>query len=824
MANQQFGEDEYLDFAKYQGHPKSKESPRFSTFTYQDHYFFTLLHEGKAFMMSEGYANEKTRDNGIASVLKNCDTPERWSTVEEGKKAFLVLKAGNHKEIARSDTFNSSKEAEQFKNSFLGIGQTNKKEEKEDDYLPTKFYEGHKITDQKNRIALFTHSDNQFYFALYHNDGSVKMRSEGFETEANRDKELKAVIKHHNNPNSYQVIRKGKYHMMVLKDDNGTEIGRSPLQVDEVANAQNTKGKNTASSSNTENVAAATGAVVTGAALTADGQSNSSNTDHSNDEYLPVKEYSNLGKATGQNNFTTFSHDGHHYFALLSNDGEVKLRSQAYKSEAARDNGIQSVTKNMTNESRWSVLEENGKFYSILKAGNHQEIGRSGAYKNKAAASWTPMATAAGATALHSATAKTSKKESESSIEPSRASTNKEDDYLVCSAYENKNVNDKVNQVALFKHSNGQYYFALYDNDGNVRLRSEGFPTANKRDEELSGVLKYKDDNSMYTREEPRKGFYYNVLKDKTGREVGRSCLKQVNEKVAATSKTKKTKSKKSTTSHTAIAAATATGMVSSAKSNNFTSEVRTEKYVTAKRRTGVVRESVSFKEGTVQYAAPAAGDLNLAKFWWIPLLLILIPLLFLAWNWMTPTTVVSSAPPVPPVEKVVEQAVVPTPPPVKAVPPPVAPTPSCRCEDLTHSIFKLPGGPANQVTTKLGAAPEYGDLHSLDSDGFYNKLKAMYSSSGSEKRFLDGIFKQMGYTNGFADATASIFTEVTVPRGVSGNLGTKRDHQTVFRKLDPTNARDLEAFRIKAKNTCDLHFMKTCGNHFFFKQCETNS
>jgi len=820
MGKQKFGEDEYLEFAKYQGHPPLKNIPRFSTFTYQDHFFFTLLHKGKAFMMSEGYANEKTRDIGMASVLKNCDIPERWSIVEDGSDSILVLKAGNHKEIARSNTFNSRAAAESMNRDFLNNKEVPplKKNEEEDDYLPTKFYEGHQVDDKKNNVAMFKHSDGQFYFVVYHNDRSVKIRSEGFENSASRDKELSAVIKCHNNPDSYQVIRKDRYHMMVLKDEKGNEIGRSPLQVDQAGVAKDSYVDTSGTSENIGTETATTGAMATGVGLSRVGGSQSENKSARNDEYLPLKEFANRGKEANHNNFTIFTYKGAYYFALHSESGDVKLRSQAYRSEKARDNGMKSVLKNMSYEKQWSVIEENGKFYSILKAKNHQEIGRSGWYKNKAAASWMPLvAGSAAVMGLSSTSKEEEKRKNQVPIKNEKIAEVNEDDYLVCSAYENHPVKDKVNNVALFKHSNGQYYFALYGNDGKVKLRSEGFESANKRDEELSGVLKFKDDRTMYSREEPRKGFFYNVLKDKTGREVGRSCLQQVNKKVAAT--TMETK-----TSSTGIAAATSAALVGDDKSTNHVSEVRTEKYVTAKRKTGIVRETVTYKEGAVRYAAPAAGDLNLAKFWWIPLLLLLIPLLVLAWGRFNPSTVISSTPPPPVIEQVVEQAVVPPTPPVKAVPPPVAPTPRCKCEDITHPIFKLSGGPASEVTTKLGVAPEYGDLHNLDSNGFFSKLNVLYRSKGTEKKFLDGIFKQMGYTNGFADASADLFTSVTVPRGVSGNLGTKADHQTVYRKLDPTSDRDLEAFRIKAKNTCDLHFMKTCGNHFFFKQCDSDS
>jgi hypothetical protein len=74
-----------------------------------------------------------------------------------------------------------------------------------------------------------------------------------------------------------------------------------------------------------------------------------------------------------------------------------------------------------------------------------------------------------------------------------------EDDYLPCREYEGRNVNDKATNVSMFKHDNGQYYFAILDEDGSVRLRSEGFRSAQDRDKELSGALKNLTDPDMYT-------------------------------------------------------------------------------------------------------------------------------------------------------------------------------------------------------------------------------------------------------------------------------------------------------------------------------------
>jgi len=333
---------------------------------------------------------------------------------------------------------------------------------------------------------------------------------------------------------------------------------------------------------------------------------------------------------------------------------------------------------------------------------------------------------------------------------------------MPCKEYSGHKITDKKNNVALFKHKNGQLYFAIYNDDGSVRLRSEGFSSEVARKSELNDALKYINDKARY--ESIDKGAYHvNVLKNEAGQEVGRTCLQ---------------------TGAGGLAAA-GFAAVTAMSASKFTAPAKKDKLV-----------------------AGAAND-GCLKFW--PLLL-LLPLLWFCWKGCGIAPVVAPPPPPPVVAKVV--------PPVKeVVPPPVVPK-KCNCDDLTHPIFVIPDGPPPKETTILGRAPEYGNSHALNASGFYNKLKNKYSSSAMERTFLDGIFKQMGYENGFKDATADLFTEVTVPRGVSGNLGTKVTHKTVYRKLN-TRGKDLLAFRIKAENACDLHFMKTCGNHFFYNDCE---
>ena len=211
-------------------------------------------------------------------------------------------------------------------------------------------------------------------------------------------------------------------------------------------------------------------------------------------------------------------------------------------------------------------------------------------------------------------------------------------------------------------------------------------------------------------------------------------------------------------------------------------------------------------------------------KLWWIPLLFLLIPILFHLKGCLIdtpadidpipPSPITDSLAPAPITDSIAIPPVIDT-----IIPPPRFPV--CKCAELTNPVFKIPSGVEPKTTFEVGRAPEYGSIQNLDENGFYNMLNAKFQSSQREKNFLNGIFKQMGYENGWADATAELISSVQLTKGSIGNLGTKASHQTVYRKLDLTNSRDLMAFKIKANNACHLHFLKACGNHFFYEDCE---
>lgn len=77
--------------------------------------------------------------------------------------------------------------------------------------------------------------------------------------------------------------------------------------------------------------------------------------------------------------------DGQFYFNLQT-DGDVLLTSEMYTTRAAAENGIASVQKNGGSTERFEKkTASNGKVFFVLKAGNHQIIGKSELFANEAA-------------------------------------------------------------------------------------------------------------------------------------------------------------------------------------------------------------------------------------------------------------------------------------------------------------------------------------------------------------------------------------------------------------------------------------------------------
>lgn len=78
--------------------------------------------------------------------------------------------------------------------------------------------------------------------------------------------------------------------------------------------------------------------------------------------------------------------DGQFHFNLLAGNGQVILQSEMYATKTSALNGIASIQKNASEDGRYDrLVSKSGKPYFTLKAANHQIIGQSQQYESEAA-------------------------------------------------------------------------------------------------------------------------------------------------------------------------------------------------------------------------------------------------------------------------------------------------------------------------------------------------------------------------------------------------------------------------------------------------------
>ncbi len=636
--------EDYLSCSDYENRDAHSEAG-FSAFFHEEssRYFFTLLDaDGKVLLKSEGYPQAAARENGIQSVMKNREKSDFYSVKSEDGKFYLSLRAANYREIARSCDCDTEGEAleilpfatgEQIRGGKTMVAEAKKEradDRVDDDYLAVKEYASHAALEDEamTSFAKFTHENGQHYFAWYDENGDVLMRSEGYPTTSARDNGLASVQKNKDLDERYAIIKRLDRYFVSLKAGNHQEIARSgPFESEEAARLifpserakaaaeslrlkaeEEAKAAAEALRLKEEEAKAAAAAEAlrlkeeeeaktlaaahVAAMVAPNTEGVADKASNVEDNYLACRDYADKAEIDADGFSKWQQPGGEHYFTWHNADGSVKMRSEGYPTTSARDNGVASVMKNRELKERYATIQLVGRNFVILKAGNHQEIARSCAFEDIAALyamfpllnpdapaieEPEPVVETAGLAAAGLAASalidsdKEDVKVEEKAVEATplvaagiaatalasvvdekvdevvpeklavvqpvveapkvAAPVDIEDDYLPCSEYETRKINDKVNNVAMFKHENGLYYFAVFNTDGKVRLRSEGFTSAQNRDQELSGALKNINNADMY--EVMRKGTHYmSVLKDKTGREVGRSCLQKEEPKV----------------------------------------------------------------------------------------------------------------------------------------------------------------------------------------------------------------------------------------------------------------------------------------------------
>ena len=71
-------------------------------------------------------------------------------------------------------------------------------------------------------------------------------------------------------------------------------------------------------------------------------------------------------------------------FAFVDAEGTTIVRSENYSAKKSALNGVESVKKNASDDSRYELKDSaNGKFYFNLKASNGQVVGTSGMFASQ---------------------------------------------------------------------------------------------------------------------------------------------------------------------------------------------------------------------------------------------------------------------------------------------------------------------------------------------------------------------------------------------------------------------------------------------------------
>ena len=78
--------------------------------------------------------------------------------------------------------------------------------------------------------------------------------------------------------------------------------------------------------------------------------------------------------------------NGQYMFNLKAGNGEIILTSETYKAKDSALNGIESVKKNAADDAQYEKkIATSGAPYFVLKAKNHEVIGKSETYSSSSA-------------------------------------------------------------------------------------------------------------------------------------------------------------------------------------------------------------------------------------------------------------------------------------------------------------------------------------------------------------------------------------------------------------------------------------------------------
>ncbi|HHB79249.1 MAG TPA: DUF1508 domain-containing protein, partial [Saprospiraceae bacterium] len=376
------------------------------------------------------------------------------------------------------------------------------------------------------RIRLYQKTeDNLFYFQFLTKDDQLILDSQGYQSKDGRNNGVNSVKTNAAIAERYETHSEGGQYYFILKAANQQEIARSPMfaSEEEMADAMNllyTKagGKDTPPAKTTGNDKTYAGK-------------------KGDDNYRPLAVYEQHTKNV-ENGFGTFADDDGHYYFAYNVGGKTILLSESYTSASGRNNGVESVTKNMVIADRYvRKVHPNGKHYFNLLAGNKQEIATSRWFDSEAemeAAIASLMSGGTGATYVPREGYKadvpidgpeeTKDVPKEKKPRKKRAKSAKPKGEKVILKEGNYLFNDVTYHT--MRSANEKYYFSFKSPEGKTVLLSanvRGYNTEEEVDAAVQRVMEFAPHEVNYEGKTTKNGKYYFYLNDRDGNRVAKS-------------------------------------------------------------------------------------------------------------------------------------------------------------------------------------------------------------------------------------------------------------------------------------------------------------
>jgi outer membrane protein OmpA-like peptidoglycan-associated protein/uncharacterized protein YegP (UPF0339 family) len=525
--------EDYLPSAAYEGKPAHTEKGFVAFQDEKTHlYFFALTDaDGKILLKSEGYPQITSRENGIQSVIKNRAHKDFYSIRQSDDGTFyLSLRAGNHREIARSASFETDNEAfrlipfttgEKVRTMIRAAApmptnpEDNKKErvnhKEDDDYLAVKEYAGHPTVGQQAypNLVPFKHANEQYYFAWYDDEGNVLMRSEGYPTAAARDNGMASVSKNRDLEERYGVESKLNRYFTFLKAGNHQEIARSGAFPTELAAKSLYPSARKAAAESKMRAKAAIDATHFAAQVKTESEAETARlkaeADAKTAEATRLQAEADTKAAAEAAHLKAEADEATRLKALADAKARVEAEVARIKAEA---------------EAKAARLKAEAEAKAAAEARLQAEAEAKAAAEARLKAEADTKAAEVSKVRSFANAPRTGITDDAPAAMP--RDPNDDDDYLTVKEYVGHTDKSGYKGLVPFKHANGKYYFVWYDDDGNVLMRSEGFPTAAARDNDMIMVDKNRDIEDRFSTME-KMNRYFTILRGGNRQEIARS-------------------------------------------------------------------------------------------------------------------------------------------------------------------------------------------------------------------------------------------------------------------------------------------------------------